>query len=247
MPVELAAGRSVGYGYELRCVHGAAYLVLDRHGEAQRRLSGGICWEMRVSFVDAMRYHMASFLTTPSLQVAMNELSNHDHSRFLTRTNHNVGTCGPSWQRRRQSEGVDPAVMREAVVMQMTWPGAPTIYYGDEAGVCGFTDPDNRRTYPWGREDQQMLAFHKAAIAMHKKYPVLTGGSLKFLYEDYNILSYGRFSRRQQIVVVFNNNDSERTISLPVWMAGVSDHQVLQRVFYTGPEWIFRGRKRSAR
>ena len=78
-----------------------------------------------------------------------------------------------------------------------------------------------------------MLAFHKAAIAMHKKYPVLTGGSLKFLYEDYNILSYGRFSRRQQIVVVFNNNDSERTISLPVWMAGVSDHQVLQRVFYT--------------
>ena len=67
------------------------------------------------------------------------------------------------------------------------------IYYGDEAGVCGFTDPDSRRTYPWGHEDQQMLAFHKAAIAMHKKYPVLTGGSLKFLYEDYNILSYGRF------------------------------------------------------
>ena len=78
-----------------------------------------------------------------------------------------------------------------------------------------------------------MIAFHKAAIAMHKKYPVLTGGSLKFLYEDYNILSYGRFSRRQQLVVVFNNNDSERTISLPVWMAGISDHQVLRRVFYT--------------
>ena len=55
--------------------------------------------------------------------------------------------------------------MREAVVMQMTWPGAPTIYYGDEAGVCGFTDPDNRRTYPWGREDQQMLEFHRKAIA----------------------------------------------------------------------------------
>lgn len=117
--------------------------------------------------------------------------------------------------------------------MQMTWPGAPTLYYGDEAGVCGFTDPDNRRSYPWGHEDQQMIAFHKAAIAMHKRYPALTHGSLRFLYEDYNILSYGRFSRTQQLVVVFNNNDSERIISLPVWMAGVSDHQVLRRVFYT--------------
>ena len=36
----------------------------------------------------------------------------------------------------------------EAIAIQMTWPGAPTLYYGDEAGVCGFTDPDNRRTYP---------------------------------------------------------------------------------------------------
>lgn len=54
--------------------------------------------------------------------------------------------------------------MREAVVMQMTWPGAPTVYYGDEAGVCGFTDPDNRRTYPWGHEDQELIAFHREMI-----------------------------------------------------------------------------------
>ena len=48
------------------------------------------------------------------------------------------------------------AVMREAVIMQMTWVGAPTVYYGDEAGVCGFTDPDNRRTYPWGHENHKL-------------------------------------------------------------------------------------------
>ena len=61
---------------------------------------------------------------------------------------------------------VNKAVLREAVVMQMTWPGAPTIYYGDEAGVCGFTDPDNRRTYPWGREDKELIQFHKDMIKM---------------------------------------------------------------------------------
>ncbi len=75
----------------------------------------------------------------------MNELSNHDHSRFLTRTNHHVGRVEHLGSN-AASENVRPEVMREGVVMQMTWPGAPTVYYGDEAGVCGFTDPDNRRT-----------------------------------------------------------------------------------------------------
>ena len=111
------------------------------------------------AFIGAMKTHMRA-LHMSALQTAMNELSNHDHSRFLTRTNHRVGRisyAGPE----AASEGVNPAVMREAVTIQMTWPGAPTVYYGDEAGLCGFTDPDNRRTYPWGREDYQMIDFHR--------------------------------------------------------------------------------------
>ena len=70
----------------------------------------------------------------------MNELDNHDHSRFLTRTNHRVGrvaNVGPY----AAAENTNKAVLREAVVIQMTWPGAPTLYYGDEAGQVGFTDP----------------------------------------------------------------------------------------------------------
>ena len=131
------------------------------------------------AFSGAMRHHMASFLA-PSLQVAMNELSNHDHSRFLTRTNHKAGRVA-NLGYEAASQDINVSVMREAVVMQMTWPGAPTIYYGDEAGVCGFTDPDNRRTYPWGEENQDLIAFHKEMIRIHKAYPVLTHGSLKFL------------------------------------------------------------------
>lgn len=71
--------------------------------------------------------------------------------------------------------------MREAVVMQMTWVGAPTVYYGDEVGLCGFTDPDNRRTYPWGHEDQELLAFHKEMIRIHKTEKPLRKGSIKLL------------------------------------------------------------------
>lgn len=183
------------------------------------------------SFKGAMTYHMASFLA-PSLQTAMNELSNHDHSRFLTRTNHKVGRVDRLGSH-AASEHVRPEIMREAVVMQMTWPGAPTLYYGDEAGVCGFTDPDNRRTYPWNHEDRQMIEFHRAAIRMHKSFPVLKTGSVRFLYTDYNCLAYARFSRREQIIVVFNNNEEERELKIPVWIAGVTKQQVLERVFYT--------------
>ena len=124
----------------------------------------------------------------------MNELSNHDHSRFLTRTNHVVGRIHTAGSQ-AASEHVDKAVLRQAVVIQMTWPGAPTIYYGDEAGVCGFTDPDNRRTYPWGKEDRQLIQFHRDIIRLHKHYEVLKSGSVKFLFNGPGTLSYGRFSR----------------------------------------------------
>lgn len=183
------------------------------------------------SFKQAMKYHLAGFLA-PSMQVAMNELSNHDHSRFLTRTNHKVGRVDHLGYD-AAAQGIDKAVFREAVVMQMTWPGAPTLYYGDEAGVTGFTDPDNRRTYPWGKEDLELIEFHKEMIRIHKHYPALTHGSLKFLESQWGIISYARFTEREQIITAFNNNHEEKTISLHVWQIGVPSVAKLSRVILT--------------
>ena len=104
----------------------------------------------------------------------------------------------------------------------MTWPGAPTLYYGDEAGVCGFTDPDNRRTYPWGHEDMELLNFYKVMIAVHKKYKMLGSGSLKFLWNDYQGLCYARFSHTEQMIIVLNNRDEGRDVMIEVWPAGIS-------------------------
>jgi len=172
------------------------------------------------AFIGAMKTHMRALPMT-SLYTAMNELSNHDHSRFLTRTNRKVGRIS-SVGSEAASENINPAVMRTAVAVQMTWPGNPTVYYGDEAGVCGFTDPDNRRTYPWGQENQEMLAFHKAIISIRKKHAFLKDGSLEFLWNDYQGLSYGRFSHEEQMVVVLNNLDKERKVKLSVWKTGIS-------------------------
>lgn len=171
------------------------------------------------SFWGAMRHHSASF-AMPSWQVAMNELSNHDHSRFLTRTNHVVGRTNNKGPQAAE-QNVNKAVFREAVVMQMTWMGAPTIYYGDEAGLCGFTDPDNRRTYPWGREDHELIAFHKDIIRLRKEHDELRTGSIKYVDADYNYLAYGRFHSEGQCVVLVNNNDHPITKEVSVWELGI--------------------------
>lgn len=183
------------------------------------------------NFIGAMRHHMANF-TTPSLHIAMNELSNHDHSRFLTRTNKKVGrtnTLGPE----AADRDVNKAVMREAVVMQMTWPGAPTIYYGDEAGLCGFTDPDNRRAYPWGREDLELIRFHKEMIRIHKENKELLTGSFKYLLGEYNVLAYGRFNKEAQTAVIVNNNEHEVEKEFSVWYLGIPKEGKLQRLMLT--------------
>ena len=185
------------------------------------------------SFRDAMAYHQASFMA-PSLQCAMNELDNHDHSRFLTRTNHYVGRLS-SFGPEAASANVNPAAMRSAVLIQMTFVGAPTIYYGDEAGVPGFTDPDNRRTYPWGREDADMLEFYKMAIKLHKSSHVLTDGSYKDLGSGRNLVSYARFSSDERFIVAVNSDSSPRMAEIPVWEAGADrkKNTKLKRVLST--------------
>jgi alpha-glucosidase len=182
------------------------------------------------SFFGSMRHFMTRF-HTQSLQVAMNELSNHDHSRFLTRTNRKVGRTaylGPE----AANEGVDKAIMRLAVMIQMTWPGAPTIYYG----LCGWTDPDNRRAYPWGREDQDLIDFHKEIIRVHKDYQAMKTGSIMFLHGQYQFISYGRFNEQDKFVIAINSGDQPVSVELPVWRLGLTEATRMARLINTSPE-----------
>lgn len=200
------------------------------------------------SFWGSMQHHNASF-SMPSWQVAMNELSNHDHSRFLTRTNHKVGrtdSAGPQ----AAEQGINKAVFREAVVIQMTWVGAPTIYYGDEAGVCGFTDPDSRRTYPWGHEDKELIQFHKDIIRLRRENPELRTGSIKYIDRDYNFLAYGRFNRNGQCLILVNNNNHPIEKQIFVWDLGTAKHGKMRTLICTdengysaGQEFVIEGGK----
>lgn len=186
------------------------------------------------AFEGLMKNAMANFQTS-SLFTAMNELSNHDHSRFLTRTNKIVGrtaTLGP----KAAEAGIDKGVFREAVTVQMTWPGAPTLYYGDEAGLCGFTDPDNRRSYPWGREDVDLIRFHKDIIRIHKSYEALKTGSHLMLHSGYGSLCYGRFDSQDKFIIALNNTEEPIDISIEAWRIGIKDTDTLSRLIITSRE-----------
>ncbi len=179
-----------------------------------------------------------------SYYAAMNELSNHDHSRFLTRTNGHCGRlaeCGAA----AASEGIDRSVFAEAVFFQMTWPGAPTVYYGDEAGVCGFTDPDNRRVYPWEHEDTELIKLHRGLIALHKEHPALKRGSCVFLDaadesgEGNGILAYARFMSDERCVMVINHRTEAVKINVPVLAAEILEGTMLKEIIRVGGDTLF--------
>lgn len=195
------------------------------------------------AFNNTMLYQM-SRMQSESLLVAMNELSNHDHSRFLTRTNRMVGRIATSGSE-AAGTNTDEAIFKQGVVMQMTLPGAPTIYYGDEAGVCGWTDPDNRRTYPWGRENLELIEFYREVICIHKQNQVLKTGSYLPLLWEKDLLCYGRFDEEDAILTVVNTSDEPKTITPPVYMLGSEDGTVWERLIETNREFYNCGRIKS--
>ena len=185
---------------------------MEKHSDARRNdLRGNAS-----AFFGSMTDYGARF-TTPSALVAMNELSNHDHSRFLTRTNHVVGRtafAGPQ----AANYGVNLAVMRQA------------------AGVCGWTDPDNRRSYPWGKEDHELIRFHKEMIRIHKDYEVFSTGSLLYLHAENNLIGYGRFSEKEQAFVLVQVEGEEREVEVDVWRLGVANGCRMACMMYTCQE-----------
>ena len=177
---------------------------MEKHSDARRNdLRGNAS-----AFFGSMTDYGARF-TTPSALVAMNELSNHDHSRFLTRTNHVVGRtafAGPQ----AANYGVNLAVMRQAVLMQMTWVGAPTIYYGDEAGVCGWTDPDNRRSYPWGKEDKSLVEFYRTLGKIRKEnYSPLGKGDFRRLPAPEKVFRFIREEGENRLEIIVNASEND--------------------------------------
>ena len=173
------------------------------------------------AFFEAMERASAE-LSWPSLTCAMNELSNHDHARFLTRTKRTVGrlhTMGAE----AASLGVDKAVLKEAVAVQMTWVGAPTIYYGDEAGLAGWTDPDCRRCFPWDAMDDDLVGYHRALAEVRRAHPALRSGALVRLGCGHGWIAFARIIGEDRVCTFVNNTDGPLAVTCRMRACGIED------------------------
>ncbi|MBC2725232.1 bifunctional glycogen debranching protein GlgX/4-alpha-glucanotransferase [Desulfosporosinus sp.] len=152
---------------------------------------------------------------------AMNLIGTHDTIRILTL----LGEAPPeqsltkSEQRtfRLSSTARQLAVQRLKLLslVQMTFPGVPSIYYGDEAGVEGYADPYNRGTYPWGREDNEIIAWYRRLLRMHAEYEVLQTGDFKSLSLDADVYAFKRVGDDEEICVLINRHREEsKTVDL---------------------------------
>lgn len=175
---------------------------------------------------DARRFyanieHMREAYPTQAFNALMNLLSTHDSARSL----HVLGDHGAD------SDAAAIALARQryllAVLFQMTFPGSPAVFYGDEVGVNGGDDPFNRGTYPWtdlgGKPDLAMLAQFKRLIGLRNQHAVLRRGNLSApIHLDEHVVVLLRRLGDEVAIVAVNNADVERRVSLtlPADLAG---------------------------
>jgi len=150
----------------------------------------------------------------PATVTMWNALSNHDIPRFL----HRAG--GDHWR------------LKLATIFQMTFVGAPKIYYGDEIGMTGGRDPDNRRTFNWEESTWNTAVFdlHRSLISIRNSLPALRTGSFRSMVIDNanRIYAFGRWDAANQIAVALNAQPFRQTVTIPVWQLSVPNGTVMR-------------------
>jgi len=132
--------------------------------------------------------------------VQMNLLDSHDMARFIT-----------------LARG-DRSALRLATMFQMTYPGAPSIYYGDEIGLAGGHDPFNRGAFPWDSAawDLDLLHDFQRLIALRKARPALRRGSYETLHAADDVHAHLRQLGTESVVVALNASTATRRVDIPL-------------------------------
>ena len=146
----------------------------------------------------------------------MNMLGTHDTVRILTAlVDEFEGDRKEAAKRHLTSEqkAKAQALLLLASVLQYTLPGAPSLYYADEAGMEGYKDPFNRRTYPWGRENTRLLAHFRALGQLKKTSPALQTGTLEFFRAENGQLGFIRQDAEECVKIYVNLSDAPWTVS----------------------------------
>lgn len=164
----------------------------------------------------------------PTIDVLMNFLSTHDTERAITRlAGEPVGWNDREWQAVRSltplqySYGVN--LLRVAMALQFFLPGVPCIYYGDEAGLEGYKDPFNRKCYPWGSENLELIEYVKTLSQIRKNGSMFAKGGMKFIKVNENLCVFARFEESQNIasIIAVNKGTKGEALSFKKLSKGI--------------------------
>lgn len=165
---------------------------------------------------EAMAQQWINFLGAIPFVIALqqfNQLGSHDTRRILTIT-----------------DG-DKALVKLGVALLMNYVGIPCLYYGDEIGMEGGRDPDNRRCMLWDENDwdKDLRDYHQKVIAIRKSSPALKRGGFQLLYAEGDIIVFQRQSPEQRLIFIgYRGDETLSNVEIPIWHSGLEDGSELQ-------------------
>lgn len=151
-------------------------------------------------------HHIYSIYSWEVAQAQLNLMDSHDTARTL-------------W-----TVGGDESALRLCTMLQMTMPGAPCIYYGDEIGMTGATDPFSRAAFPWHNRsewNEPLLAFFQQAGMLRRQHAVLRTGDFQIVQAEDDLFAFQRSLGDATAVIAFNRGLQEVELDLPL-MAGAA-------------------------
>ena len=171
------------------------------------------------------------------LNTQMNLLGTHDTERIITLLG-GVSSAGKSNAElsvlRMSKEQKELAVSRLicAYTILGTLPGIPAVFYGDEAGLEGYSDPFNRMPYPWGEENEQILAHYKKIGIIRRNNKVYADGKFKLLMLNNDLLVFSRYDGKNSYITVINNSSDTKILNFSASASSLLDKKrgVLHRI-----------------
>ena len=152
-----------------------------------------------------------------AINCLMNILSTHDTVRIITElgSSHVPENKNKMAQSKLSNDEFIKAIklLKIASLLQMTMPGVPCIYYGDEAGMEGWKDPFNRGCFPWENENQEILNHYKFLSKLRKSSNLFVNGKYKCLVHDMGVFVFERYNENQKIVIGINLSHNPITLN----------------------------------